>query len=93
MKYAGRKRLFLLFICSFLFCGITWPQFHDDFEKPSDAAAGRAPERWEFFTGDGMAAMAFVLGDGFASILVDATQDRENIWWALIKTCVPGIWT
>ena len=24
-------------------------------------------------------------GDGYASILVDATTDRRGIWWALIK--------
>jgi hypothetical protein len=40
---------------------------------------------WEFFTGDGEARMQFVPRDGYASIMVDATADRRNVWWALIK--------
>jgi len=88
MKCAGIKKLFLLLIFSLLFGGIASPQFRDDFDSPSNAAAARAPDGWEFFTGDGLATMDFVQADGFASILVDATKDRQNIWWALIKKCV-----
>ena len=88
MKCAGIKRLFVLLIFSLLFCERASPQFLDDFGRPSVAKASRAPDGWEFFTGDGSATMDFVQEDGFASILVDATKDQRNIWWALIKKCV-----
>ncbi|MBN1310272.1 MAG: hypothetical protein JXB30_02555 [Anaerolineae bacterium] len=55
-------------------------QFFEDFGKEPQAI-----ERWTWFTGDGSAGMEFVPGDGYASIHVDATRDRRNIWWALIK--------
>ncbi|BBM69839.1 hypothetical protein [Rhodothermus marinus] len=40
---------------------------------------------WIYFTGDGNAHMEFRPGPGYATIYVDARQDRRNIWWALIK--------
>lgn len=55
-------------------------QFLEDFSQEPQAI-----ERWTWFTGDGSASMDFVPGDACASIHVDATQDRRNIWWALIK--------
>jgi len=59
-------------------------QFLDDFSGPlkqdPDGVKG-----WAFFTGEGRAVMEFVQNDGIASILVDATKDRRNVWWALIK--------
>lgn len=88
MKCAGIKRLFVLLIFSLLFCERASPQFLDDFGRPSVAKASRVPDGWEFFTGDGLATMDFIQEDGFASILVDATKDQQNIWWALIKRCV-----
>jgi len=32
--------------------------------------------------------MDFVPGDGYATIVVDAANDKQNVWWALIKRCV-----
>jgi hypothetical protein len=64
-------------------------QFVDDFNGASIQADTSARNGWAFFTGDGKATMAFRPGgDGYASILVDATQDRRGIWWALIKRSV-----
>jgi hypothetical protein len=60
-------------------------QFRDDFDGPSIRLDPSAKKGWTFFTGDGSAVMDFQQGDGFASILVDATKDQRNIWWALIK--------
>lgn len=59
-------------------------QFRDDFNGPlkKDPAG---VDGWSFFTGDGKAVMDFRQGDGYASILVDATKDTRNVWWALIK--------
>ena len=55
-------------------------QFLDEFDGPA------LSEEWTFLTGDGEATMDFRQGgDGYASVFVDATQDRHNIWWALIK--------
>jgi len=55
-------------------------QFVERFDSPGDLAA------WECLTGDGEATMKLVAGDGpFASIVVDATRDRRNVWWALVK--------
>ncbi|MEJ2568227.1 MAG: hypothetical protein P8Z50_05060, partial [candidate division WOR-3 bacterium] len=42
-------------------------------------------EGWFFFTGDGAATMDFVQKDGYARILVDATKDKYNVWWAVTK--------
>ncbi|MDH4271647.1 MAG: hypothetical protein OEW18_06700 [Candidatus Aminicenantes bacterium] len=60
-------------------------QFRDDFDGPSLRLDPAAKKGWTFFTGDGSAVMDFRQGEGFASILVDATKDQRNIWWALIK--------
>ncbi len=60
-------------------------QFREPFDTPG-ALAG-----WEFFTGDGEATVDFrTSGEGYASILVDATHDRRGVWWALIKRQVSG---
>lgn len=71
----------LIFICYSRLLG----QFRDGFDGPSLRLDSAAKEGWAFFSGDGSAVMDFRQGEGFASILVDATKDRRNIWWALIK--------
>ncbi len=53
-------------------------QFLDTFEADDI-------EGWFFFTGDGNTTMDFVQKDNFAKIQVDATDDRHNVWWAIIK--------
>ncbi|HEX7027001.1 MAG TPA: hypothetical protein VF268_07150, partial [Gammaproteobacteria bacterium] len=68
----------LLFPLIFIAYGTSQAQFLDAFDK--DEITG-----WSFFTGDGAATMDFVPGDGYARILVDATADRHNVWWAIIK--------
>lgn len=70
------------FLATFLTAWLLAPavanaQFVDDLDEVN---------RWEFFTGDGRAEMDFAaVREGYASIVVDATNDRDNIWWALIK--------
>ena len=59
-------------------------QFREDFDGPL-AKDPEGASGWSFFTGEGQAAMDLVQGDGYASIVVDATRDRRNVWWALIK--------
>jgi hypothetical protein len=53
-------------------------QFRDDFE-------GSSPRNWACFTGDGRATSEFRVTGGVGVLTVDATKDRDNIWWALIK--------
>jgi hypothetical protein len=81
MKYASRILIGLLIVVS---CAVANAQFIDDFETLSLDPDG--VEGWSFFSGDGDATMDFLtLENSSASILVDATGDRRNVWWALIK--------
>ena len=65
--------------------GLAAAQFADEFNETKLALDQTGEKGWFFFTGDGQATMEFRQDDGFASVLVDATQDHRNIWWALIK--------
>ena len=53
-------------------------QFVDNFDH-------KKIEGWFFFTGDGHAAMDFVQKNGYATIVVDGSKDRDNVYWTLIK--------
>ncbi len=64
--------------------GSAHAQFVDNFDGPA------VSKEWDFFAGDGVAAMQFVQREGYASILVDSTKDQRGIWWALIKRNVAG---
>jgi hypothetical protein len=65
------------------FAGAQFLETFDDRELRVDPAG---IDGWSFFSGDGQAMMDFVAtGEGHASILVDATRDHRNVWWALIK--------
>ena len=65
-------------------------QFRDDFSGPSLPIDPTGVKGWGFLAGEGRAVMDFVQGDGFATITVDATRDRRNVWWAFIKRDVAG---
>jgi hypothetical protein len=71
-------------VCFFLLCASAAGQFRDDFNGPAII------QGWRFQTGDGAATIDFRQGDGFGSILVDATHDKRGIWWAIIKREVSG---
>ena len=61
-------------------------QFFEGFDAPEVAVDPGASNGWAFFAGDGQATMQLIRGgEGYASILVDATRDRRGTWWALIK--------
>jgi hypothetical protein len=85
MKCADVKKYIIFLIFIFLIYNSTTAQFIDDFSNIPIVKDPRAIDGWAFFTGDGEATMDFQQGDGYASILVDATKDTRNIWWALIK--------
>jgi hypothetical protein len=76
----------VLLILASPFVPVAGAQFIDDFNGVSIQKDPDAQQGWAFFTGDGKATMTFQSGgEGYASILVDATNDRRGIWWALIK--------
>lgn len=61
-------------------------QFLETFDEPELRVDPAGIAGWSFFSGDGHTTMDFVAtGRGYASIRVDATRDRRNVWWALIK--------
>jgi hypothetical protein len=70
-----KLKILLLVIITSVICRA---QFLDEFNKKNI-------DGWFFFTGDGYAKMDFVQMDGFARIFVDATKDKDNVYWTLIK--------
>jgi hypothetical protein len=68
----------LLAVCSLALATASRAQFFDSFDSPTI-------DGWFHFTGDGEARMDFVPRDGFARIQIDASNDRHNVWWAIIK--------
>ena len=80
------KRLFLVGVLLLAAVGVSDAQFLETFDDPELRVDPSGAEGWSFFTGDGEATIDFrASGKGYASILVDATRDRRNIWWALVK--------
>ncbi len=67
-----------LCLSAFLSCTPAAAQFVDHFD--GDELRG-----WAHNTGDGAATMDMFQRDGHASIEVDATEDRDNFWWALVR--------
>ncbi len=73
---AVKKTAVILFL-AITGCSIQ-AQFYDDFN-------GNQIEGWYVMTGDGNATMLFKQEDGFARMYIDATADRYNVYWTLIK--------
>jgi hypothetical protein len=89
MKLQNLKTLLLLIIC--LIISEANGQFIENFDKPLPDPEVKIPPGWGYATGDGQAEMEFVQSDGYASIVVDASKDKLNIWWALIRVQVQGL--
>ncbi|MDD5328312.1 MAG: hypothetical protein PHY02_10960 [Phycisphaerae bacterium] len=79
---------YVMFLIVVFLCVPASAQFVDDFNALSLAKDPQSMKGWAFFTGDGAATVDFQQGNGFASIMVDATKDKRGIWWAVIKRCV-----
>jgi hypothetical protein len=73
----NRKYIRIYFLVV-LASGICRAQFLDLFNRKNI-------EGWFFFTGDGYAKMDFVQKNGFSRIIIDATKDKDNVYWTLIK--------
>jgi hypothetical protein len=91
MLTSSLRRLVVALAFALACGGPAHAQFLDTFGETAIATDPDALEGWAFFTGDGEASMDFRAdGQGHASIFVDATRDRQGIWWALIKRRVSG---
>jgi hypothetical protein len=77
--YVARSVALKMLLASVLMAGSASAQFVDEFKGPG------IQKGWTWFTGDGAATNDFQQRDGYASMSVDGTKDRDNIWWALIK--------
>src|SRR5512135_3083725 len=64
-------------------------QFRDDFDGPL-VKDPQGAKGWGFVAGEGRAVIDLVPGPGLATITVDATNDRRNVWWAFILRQVQG---
>jgi hypothetical protein len=74
------------FIIALIIPVYTGAQFIDNFNDKTITRDARGQDGWNYFAGDGTAVMDFSeSGNGYASITVDATKDKQGIWWALIK--------
>jgi len=81
--------LFILFLVLSIYP--SQGQFIDHFNDPSKKQLGETPKGWGVASGDGNVTIQFIQQDGYASILVDATEDQRNIWWAIIRCQVTGL--
>ena len=75
MYFKKIATIILVLIVSSGFCNA---QFLDSFDT------GKI-EGWFPMTGDGNAKLEFVQKNGYASLLIDATADKDNVYWTLIK--------
>ena len=76
-----KRHLLVLSCLSLLPCARA--QFADSFDH-------ERIEGWFTMTGDGTPTLNFVPKGGFARMEIDATQDRFNVWWTLIKRDIAG---
>ena len=84
MDFFRCTKRFLTVVFACWLCPPVFAQFVDDFNSVQTDPSG--VNGWHFGTGDGAATLDLRQGgEGFASILVDATRDRRGIWWALIE--------
>ncbi len=84
MKLICLRLLWLWFFCAF-FCEKSTAQFMEHFNGDTLPKDATGLQGWAYFSGDGSATIDFLLREGYASILIDATKDERGIWWALIK--------
>ena len=80
-----KQSVVLTLIFSFFSVSQISAQFLDDFNDIAISLDQSGLNGWAFYTGDGLANMDFQSNDGHASILIEATRDKRNIWWALIR--------
>jgi len=78
MSGTGIKKVLLAVVLSLSASSFSSAQFLEDFEQPLSA-------EWRTATGDGDAVSRIEIEDGYSSIIVDATSDQRNVWWAIMQ--------
>jgi hypothetical protein len=63
----------------FFVCGKCQAQFIDEFDKQEIDKA------WQLMTGDGTPTMKLLQKNGYATVYVDGSTDKQNVYWTLIK--------
>jgi len=80
------KKLLFAFVVLLVAAARADGQFVETFDDSVVQVDPSGVVGWSFFAGDGQATIDLRgTEEGYASILVDATRDRRNVWWALIK--------
>ncbi|MBN1765257.1 MAG: hypothetical protein JW860_08375 [Sedimentisphaerales bacterium] len=77
------KPSILILTLTFIITNQSSGQFRDDFNELS--LDPTAENGWAFYTGDGAATVDLQPGQGYATMVVNATRDQRNIWWAVIR--------
>lgn len=73
-----RSLLFILILVFFV-SNPCEAQFIDQFDKQD------IDKNWQLLTGDGTPGMKLIQKDGYATIYVDGSTDKQNVYWTLIK--------
>lgn len=77
-------KIWLLLLILFVNPGISSAQFYDTFDEKIQLDQSGL-NGWNCFAGDGEAIIWLADGLGSLAVNVDATHDKEGIWWAIIK--------
>lgn len=80
------KMFNLQYKIAFLICtlfGLQTPTIHAQF---LETFQGEPSKEWITFTGDGDAVSALERMDSWLQFKVDATDDTQNVWWAIAQT-------
>ena len=72
------KKKLQIFFFILVASSVCYAQFLDNFDN-------QEIEGWFFFTGDGNVTMDLLQRDGYATIFIDGTKDRDNVYWTIIK--------
>ena len=71
-------------LCLLLLPGIASAQFLDEFSTDSG-------EDYLLMTGDGNPTLELTASDGHGILSIDATRDRHNVWWTILKRDVSDV--
>lgn len=82
MTFALQKFLILIIPLSLSVFNAASGQYLENFDEVPPQT------EWRTAAGDGQAVSTLEWSEGSGSIIVDATADRRNIWWAIMQTTV-----
>lgn len=73
------QKLFYFFAVIFFISNECAAQFVDEFNK------AEIDKSWQLMTGDGTPTLKFIQKNGYATMYVDGSTDKQNVYWTLIK--------